>query len=157
MDKNRILNKLSDIKLMLDSIQNEILILEKELNSNNENSIHNDKNINFDDIVPNYSLLSNFIEYLINIKHLKENSIRNYKGDLRNIKVKFKEFLSIDIPFEIYEIDDIKIISKLISLFKENKDFINLNLHLHHSLSAALNNYLSFLSYKSSDFIFDED
>ena len=157
MDKSKILNKLKDMELMLNSILNEISILEKELSNKNENNIHNDERINFNGIVPNYSLLSNFIDYLINIKHLKENSIRNYKGDLKNIKVKFKEFLNIEIPFEIYEIDDTKIISKLISLFKQNKDFINLNLHLHHSLSAALNNYLSFLLYKSSDFIFDEN
>lgn len=156
MDKSKILNKLKDMELMLNSILKEISILEKELSNNNENNIHNDGSINFNDIVPNYSLLSDFIDYLINIKHLKENSIRNYKGDLKNIKVKFKEFLNIEIPFEIYEIDDTKIISKLISLFKQNQDFINLNLRLHHSFSAALNNYLSFLLYKSSDFIFDE-
>ena len=75
----------------------------------------------------------------------------------KKIRLKFLEFLEVNIPYEIYEISNLDYLHKLQIMFKENGDFIELNLKSHHSLSAALNNYISFLEYTTTDFTLDED
>ena len=153
MEKKDIIIELKELNKQLKAIENRIEFLINEINK--EKTI--ESNPLFSNIVKNEKNGVEFLNFLQNVKHLKEGSIKDYFGELRKIREKFLEFLNVSIPFEIYEIDDLSIIKKLITMFNNSGDFIQLNLKSHHSLSAAINNYEKFLEYHKTAFVLDED
>lgn len=155
MDKNLVNKEIDEIKKEVQKLLDRLYKLEKQINDEHI-PVLNDI-VDFSNIIPNSNLVQDFQKYLVDIKKLKDGSIKDYLGELRKIRVKFYEFLGINIPYEIYEIGDLKIIHKLQHLFKNNGDFIQINIKSHYSLSAAINNYTSFLEYNCTDFVLDED
>ena len=152
MEKSKILVELKSLKSEISKLNNIIDNLEKMLEHDGENN-----KFGTFEIKPNDTMLNKFQNYLENVKKLKSGSIKDYSGELRKIKVKFLEFLDIDIPCEIYQIDNLDYLNKLLIKFKENRDFIELNKKAHNSLSAAFNNYIAFLEYNRTDFVIDEE
>lgn len=152
MNKCEMLSEIKNLKRILLELNSRIDTLEKEvtINDNKENEI-------FSNIESNEKLLNGFINYLVNIKQLKDSTAKDYISELKKIRIKFKELMSIIIPYELYHIEDLHIINKLYELFKNNGDFIALNHKWHNSLSAAFNNYVSFLEHNRTAFVLDED
>lgn len=153
MERSKILLELESLKSEISKLNIRIDNLAKIVEHDNED---NDEFRTYE-IKPNETMLNKFQYYLENVKKLKSGSIKNYSGELRKIKVKFLEFLGIDIPYEIYQIDDLNYLNKLLIKFKESGEFIELNKKAHHSLSAAFNNYIAFLEYNRTDFVIDEE
>ena len=155
MDKNIVIKEIDDVKIEIRKLMDRLDKLEKQINVELVESTND--TVDFSNVIPDPNLFLEFQKYLVKVKNLKEVSIKDYLGELRKIRVKFFEFLGINIPYEIYEIGDLKIIHQLQQLFKNNGDFIQTNIKSHYSLSAAINNYTSFLEYNCTDFILDED
>ena len=129
--------KLAKLKQARKKLDEEISSLEKEIKEQKSKKILNlsvDKN--------NPKL---FQYYLVEVKKLKAGTFRDYCGALKNMKEMLEDTYGLAFNCSFVEIDDPIAFHKLIAKFEDAADLVAENRRRHHDISAAYNNYYSFL------------
>lgn len=133
-----LIEKLSKLKVERAKIDNEILVLEKQIGNLKKSS-------RFEHIRTNKDFRDLFGYYLMEIKNLSQFSIRSYYAALDRMKELLQDQLGIIVPVDFYFIDDIKAMEELKDIFESSADLWQINLACHHWISASYNNYINFL------------
>ena len=102
-------------------------------------------------------LVLEFKEYLKNDKNLASRSVSNYVAKLKYINDNYSKFVDFALPCDLFEVNSIVELNRLKNELYSNDSFNKMNLIGHHSFSAALNNYIEFVSSKYSTTSFEID
>lgn len=107
---------------------------------NDKVNIEYQKNRNYSSNV----LKEYFKRYLIDIRKLKESSVRHYLDALNNIshRLKYKDL----VKFDIYEINNLQRLLDVREILFSDQDFIELDKRGNRMYSSGINNYCKFAS-----------
>ena len=130
-------SKLASLKQQRKEIDLEISQVEKVIKEMKQNKLVSsslDKN--------NYKL---FQYYVVEVKKLRLGTFKDYCSALKDMQRMLSETYDYVFDFSFIELDDPILFNKLINKFENSADLVAEKRRRHHDISAAYNNYYSFL------------